>query len=461
MLVDVVGSHPTTVRPTETGLLPSPVMSRRYFGALRLVAMLAACAVLPPVVNGDDATRTAALRQLSHGVMPNMKYSVIQPMLSTPFFWLLDRMGLGLRSVTLIPLVWLAVWCTVVWRLLRPYRSSVFIQNLLVLSIASLLGAYVIGFSSDIFSTLAISGGFMSARLAASPWARRVGWVAVVLGTANTPALTVALGVMMFSLVIVTKRVRFLLAVPAAVAVVALEASLLSGRLAISRYSSGIEHGQVALLPWGDVVTFGWPLWSGVLAVLFSFGRGLFFYLPLWSSGPSPHGDQVTQLERVLWLGLLSLIPVYATWWAWYGGISFGPRFFMIGVVPTAMASARLLEDASRSAARSLVLTVATALSVWVAIAGAVFGVSPVAFSRCVGEGSFALEPLCWYTPEYSALFMPLWSHRGLGARAVLFIGVFVLATVPTLWAAGSSALFPVWASRGKVSSVLRGPWRI
>jgi hypothetical protein len=369
--------------------------------------------------------------------------------------------GLDERAVTSIPLIWLMAWCVVVWRVLSRHRSQRFIRHVITMSVASLLGAYLVGFSGEVFSALALSGGLLSGRLARSRLGRGAGWVVFVLGAANTPALIVAAAAIAVVLTIQQRQLRFLAVVPGVLGVIVLEATWATGSLTWSKYSDEVERGTVTLLPWGEVVGFGWPLWSGLLAVLFSFGRGLMFHLPLWVAGPSPPTDEVARVERALWAATLVLIPLYAKWWAWYAGVTFGPRFFMVGAVPLAMAAAAALERTGRSTVRSAVLSAAIVVSAWVAIAGAVFGVTAHAFDTCVGDASFLLEPLCWYTPEYSGLWIPLWKPGPVGRRDVVFILLVAAAVLPTLSAAAAPLRAPARLTYARAIASLRRPWRL
>jgi hypothetical protein len=428
---------------------------------LPIVMLIVGFGLLPPAIAADDLARADALRQLTDGVMPELKFSLIQPLISVPIYWILDTLGLGDRAITTIPLIWLAGWCLLAWRLLSPHRSQRFIRHLIALSVASMLGAYIMGFNGEVFSALALTGGLMSGRLGKSPFGRGAGWTLLVIGAANTPALVVAAAAIAVVLSLQQRQLRYLALVPGAIAVVMLEASWATGGLTLSKYSDEVERGTVTLLPWGEVVGFGWPLWSGLLAVLFSFGRGLVFHLPLWVVGPSKPTDEVTRVERALWAGTLVLIPLYAKWWAWYGGVSFGPRFFMLGTVPLAMAAGAAIERTDRTAARSVVLCVAIVMSAWVAIAGTVFGVTAVAFDTCVSGGTFLLEPLCWYTPEYSGLWMPLWEPGPIGRRDVVFIVLVAAAVLPSLTIAAAPVWSPARRAVERAAASVRGPWRL
>lgn len=105
----------------------------------------------------------------------------------------------------------------------------------------------------------------------------------------------------------------------------------------------------------------------------------------------------------------------------------------MIGVIPAAMATARRLgpPHAVRSVGRTVVMLATLIGTAWVAVTGVVWGLTDTAFSVCTANG-FAREHLCWYTPEYSSLFVPLWAADPVGLREVLAIAV-IGAVVVTL----------------------------
>ncbi|HEX4980088.1 MAG TPA: hypothetical protein VFV63_00235, partial [Ilumatobacteraceae bacterium] len=84
--------------------------------------LLVGFGLLPQAITGDDVARAAALRQVTEGVMPEYKFSIIQPVVSVPVHWVLRELGFGERAITTIPLLWLAGWSVVVWRLLSRHR---------------------------------------------------------------------------------------------------------------------------------------------------------------------------------------------------------------------------------------------------------------------------------------------------------------------------------------------------
>ncbi len=234
-----------------------------------------------------------------------------------------------------------------------------------------------------------------------------VGWTAIVVGVVNTPATLVGLGVIAVAETIRARRLRFLVPLVGAAALIMAEAWIRRGSPLTSGYEG--DHGFETILPYSGRSGFSFPFVLGVVSILFSFGRGLLFFTPgllLWLSG------RTRRLAAECWRGvvlmllfLAGLVVVYAKWWAWYGGITWGPRFFVFAAVPASLAIALRLVDAGRSALADVATLFALTLSAWVGVSGAI--ADPAALGFCT-ENTYALESLCWYVPEYSSLWHPL-----------------------------------------------------
>lgn len=431
------------------------------FTAALVGVAVAGFLLLPQVPRGDDEVRVVMLRQIADGTKPVTKFSLIQPAVSAPIFWMLDHLHFGVYAVTLIPMIWLVLWSVAMWSVLTVHRSAAFAHHTIVLTIVSLLGVYLVGFGSDVFTALGMTAGVVCGTLAKHTHWRVVAWVVFVVAAANTPVMFLAAAGIGMSLALGRRRLRFLLLPLGVFAFMVAESTIVSGSLSWTRYTNDVEHGNLQLLPWGDVSGFGWPLWSGVTAVLFSFGRGLFFYLPQLWNGPMRGSDLLVSASRSLWCAVVVLVPLYGTWWAWYGGVSFGPRFFMLAVVPAAMAAAAVVSDPTCSVVRQAVCFAATIWSFWIAVAGAVFHVTSTAFDHCVAGGGFQNEALCLYTPEYSGLWAPLWARDPVGLRDGVFVAALVLVVGPTLVALAVSLTPAVRRRLRSVARHLRGEWSV
>ncbi|MBX2998723.1 MAG: phospholipid carrier-dependent glycosyltransferase [Caldilineaceae bacterium] len=94
------------------------------------------------------------------------------------------------------------------------------------------------------------------------------------------------------------------------------------------------SFGVPLAAPFSGVEGFTTPILSGLNGLLFSPGKGLLWYVPLawlvipgfivgWRTG-------IHRAERLLALGIfLALLLLYAAWFDWAGGRSWGPRFLV------------------------------------------------------------------------------------------------------------------------------------
>jgi hypothetical protein len=259
----------------------------------------------------------------------------------------------------------------------------------------------------------------------------------------NVPGSIGGLAVAMLVLVARTRRLRYLLAVPVAGALVLLENYIRRGDPFFTGYEG--EHGYPNALPFSGQKEFSYPLIFGVMSLLISFGKGLIFFVPA-AFLPLP-GDNERPPEREsdlrwlywTWIGVLvGLVLVYARWWAWYGGWFWGPRFLLFACFPAALVIARrTLSPDRHSTGANLLMLAVLALGSWVALNGVVYqqiGLEPF------NENNSALEFVVWYVPECSVLWWPYASARQLlweepfylvaTSIGFLYLAAPVLATV-------------------------------
>jgi hypothetical protein len=272
------------------------------------------------------------------------------------------------------------------------------------------------------------------------------GTIAVVLGVVNTP---VALG----ALALVAARgawrskewVRWAVPVIAATALIVLETWIRRGAPLHSGYEG--DAGARTALPYSARPGFSYPLFLGVISELLSFGKGIVFFAPgllLAFAKRDPFSPSVERFYRNSGIFLCGLVLVYAKWWSWYGGWYWGPRFLLFAALPSSLL---LAFHISRSTPRPSVRVATLAilwLSVWVAASGAVFGQDGQGVCQ---QNNYALEPFCWYVPEFSPLILPFISHRILGLRDRLlltyFASVGACLALPILRSLIARGLFP------------------
>jgi PA14 domain-containing protein len=358
--------------------------------------------LLPHRVMGDGMIRYLALAELIEWrQVSGVPYSLVGPLFSAPLYFL------GKAFIT--PDWWCARFNTFVFvaGLLAMYRllhgrvdDRVVTRFLLLLVAASMFAYHLEGYFGEVFTAVTVAAGLLAVR-AGHPAA---GWTAAVVGVANTPAALVGLGLAALVQAWDTRRLRHLAPVAAAAGAIMLESWVRRGSPFVSGYEG--NHGDATVLTYSGRPGFSYPLFFGLLSVLFSFGKGLVFYAPgvaLPIARRVATNDTLRGCAR-LWLAfLVGLIVVYSKWWAWYGGLYWGPRFFVFASVPASLALAVWLSTIGGATPRALVATLAVlTLSAWVAIDGAVFDLNGLAACRDPNN-----EWLCLYVPEFSPLWRP------------------------------------------------------
>jgi hypothetical protein len=395
---------------------------------------------------------------------PN-RYSLVGPLFSWPL-WLAGRAGP-------FPQFWcsrynLCLFTAGLWllnRLLRDLAAPALRRRfLLLLVFASMFPFHVQEYFGEVFTAVLVSAGTLALLTRDSFW----GGAAIVLGVANTPASAVGLLLACLYALAVTRRWRWTLLMPLSTGLILLESYLRRGSPFVTGYEN--DHGFPTILPYSGLPGFSYPFFFGLLAILFSFGKGLLFFAPglFLPLGRQEHGSEGAgeRPERpsltavwVLWLLFTAgLVLVYARWWAWYGGWVWGPRFFLFASLPASLALAANLVAAERhSLGRNLLVLAALALSFWVGANGRVFRTANL--EMCSAD-DFRLEHLTWYVPEFSVLWRPFfagplstWDVIVLAVYAVgfLYLAAPLLALCVRQAAAAARAWWNVQSGR---------PWR-
>ncbi len=353
-------------------------------------------AVLHHEVGGDGADRAAALSALvRHGELVNNPYSLIGPLFAAPLLAIDDRL---LAYYNMIIFVLGAVAAYLALR--RQVAPELLRTAGLVLAGASVAAPAVANFYGEMFTLVGLGLG-MTGAVAGTRAARLIGWSAAVLGAANSIAALPALALTVAVWAVLRRRWRYAVPLVAAVALVLLES--LVRRAGADPYA-GTNHIARTVMPYSGRGGFSYPVFFGVLAILFSFGKGLVWYfpgllLPAWHR----LADPLRQAYRLWLVQLLAFVLLYAGWWSWYGGLYWGPRFFVLGILPASVALAAALRDEAASLRANLATLAVTLLSCWVATAAVVFPELP---TTCT-DNYYQLEFLCHFTPEFSALWHP------------------------------------------------------
>src|SRR5438067_173362 len=386
--------------------------------------------VLPHDIQSDGRVRYYALAELIEwGDVSAIPYSLIGPLFSAPLYFL--------GRVWMTPEWWCARFNTLVLiaglavahRLMRGRVDPKIARTFLLLIVAASMFPYhVEGYFGEVF-TAVFAGLGLLAVAAGHPAA---GWAAASVGVANTPATLAALAPAAAWHAWQTRRLRHLMPIAAAAGLIMIESWLRRGSPLASGYAG--NHGGATILPSLGRPGFSYPIFFGLLSVLFSFGKGVVFYAPGSVLAIRDRflgaGDMVARTGRIWIAFLIGLILIYSKWWAWYGGLFWGPRFFLFASIPASLALAIRLYRPDRMRTASLAATLAVlTVSSWVAIDGVAFELSGLATCR-----DPAYEWLCLYVPEYSPLWRPFVELTRPSMNATIVAAYFFVVYI---WLAG------------------------
>ena len=412
--------------------------SRRIEIALILTGLAVLFVCLPHDVTGDGYVRFRSLRRLVEtGQIARTSYSMIGPMFALPL-WVLG--GLFESSewwIARFNVFIFAVGLFVFSRLLRDKIDPGVVRKfLLILIIGSMFPNHLTDFYGEVFTAMVVGGAILATQVGHPRW----GWSAMVVGVANTPASLMGLGGVSGSEAFHGKRFRYLLVPVAGAALILGESWLRRGSPWVTGYEG--NAGAETILTYSGQPGFSYPLFFGVLSLLFSFGKGLVFFAPglllsLTGAMAALNGELRRTYRLWIWF-LVGLVVVYSKWWAWYGGWMWGPRFLVFASIPASFALAVVLSREGSAIGKNLLLLVALAGSVWVGVNGAVFGLDHLEDCRAAGY-----EFLCWYVPEFSVLWRPFVVAGPFGVKKGVLLGyglvAFIYLAFPVVMALGKA----------------------
>lgn len=376
--------------------------------------------LMPHALVGDDLVRFSDIQQLlQHGRLTNSKYSLVMPLLSVPVLalgrvvesqaWWAARFNVMVVAAAIAVARWL----------LRGRADPRLLRLIvLVLLFASFLTNRLRDYNAEVVTASLVTVGIICITTRRYVGA---GWAAIVIGVVNTPAAIVGLGLMAGWETVRNRRLRYLVPVVAALGLIMLEDWVRRGGPLVTGYAN--DHGVRTIMPYSGQPGFSYPFLLGLAAILFSFGRGLLFFMPglaLWLDRrtrllvrPAPGQPAVT----LMLLFTAGLVLVYSKWWAWYGGLAWGPRFFLFAAVPASVLLAARIWSAGRSPSADAVTLAVLVLSAWVSCAGAIN--DRQALSVCAA-GHNQNEQLCWFTPDFSPLWQPVRQFPHLTASTLI-----------------------------------------
>lgn len=369
--------------------------------------------------NARYLTLSALLTDGSIGVTP---YSLVGPLFSAPLWWfgsLFDEAKWWCERYNFVLFV---LGLVGFYRILTPVIEREMVTRfLLILTVASMFSNHLSNYFGEVFTAMTVALGLTLVCLRQNAW----GWVLVVLGVANTPGTLPGMGLVAVGWSWRTRNIRHLAPVLVAAALVLLENWIRRG----DPFTTGYEDNRATetILPYSGLPGFSYPLYLGLLSVLFSFGKGLFLFAPGLLLIPGQVAGRLTVLRTIhlVWLAfLLGLVLVYSKWFSWYGGIFWGPRFFLFGSIPAALALAAWCGGCVRSRWTDALGVVFVLWSCWVGANGLVFRLYEL--QECWAN-NYQLELLCLYVPEFSVLFRPFVQLASIGAVEATALTYFAI----------------------------------
>ena len=380
-----------------------------------IVAGVAAYLAMPHEISSDGLIRLETTRYLARGEIIDAPYGLLMSALALPLYHFGDVVAQFNTVVFLLGLVAIAF-------LLRTHVPAHLLRRLVLLLLAaSMFGHHAQLFFGEVLTAMFAAVGLVMV-VVGHP---ALGLTLLILGVVNTPAALPALFLVLLDRARPPHRL-WKAVWPTALggAAVMLEFYLRRGNPIASGYEG--DHGARSLLPYSGLPGFSNPIVFGMLSILFSFGKGLALFTPgLWLLFKRPAAampDVLRRLQRHSVWFVAGLVLVYAKWWAWPGGWFWGPRFFLFACIPASIALAiHLCDERATSAAKALTLAV-LGWAIWVGINGMVYG--QLDMSICNVEPN--VEPYCWYTPEFSALFRPFIVPKALNFKEKALFGYAV-----------------------------------
>lgn len=346
-------------------------------------------------IQSDGIVRYRDLELMMTGHRPVGKFSIIQALFSIPLYLVGELKGNPQAAVSHFNFLVLAGIAVAVWRIVPRHG----LKAALLLLAASMLPTYAGTYFAELFTALCVILGFW---LASKNWALSV--VLIALGVANTPATLPAAALAALYYFFAAKRTSVAAGTVLAGLMIVLEMRFKYHAFFVTPYLSTDDAGvKTDIMPYSGLAGFSYPLVLGVLAVLFSFGKGLIFFIPslplAFKKFRPDLPPDTSRLLNGLMFFLLGLIVVYSQWWAWYGGAVWGPRLFIVACVPAAILLAFALHRLPK-----LIVVLMLLVSGWVCVEGVLWGLGNM--NACLAN-HYALESLCWYAPEYSPLLKP------------------------------------------------------
>jgi hypothetical protein len=355
---------------------------------------------LTPLISGDGEVRLHdVIRFYRHDDIPRTQFSAVQPFLSVPLYWL----GTLIYTPEIVTAWFNCLIFVVFLCCLYPLisdRTLRFFSFVLLLS-TTMFPHYLKGYDGEMLTSCAVTLGFfylVERRLVLSSFL-------LTIGVAQTPATFPAFALALCFLALKTKNSKIILLILLPMVAIVAETYLKHGSLLNNPYLAG-NRGVQTVMPYSSLPGFSYPFFLGLISIIFSFGKGLIFFIPaiffrLFISFKDVD-KKIALIIDVLLIFVLGMALTYSKWWAWYGGVSWGPRFFLIACIPASLILAAWLSQKRETNNRLALGVLTLVFSTWVCVQGYLYGGSHL--ELCT-QNNYAQEFMCWYVPEFSPIF--------------------------------------------------------
>lgn len=357
----------------------------------------------------DGHVRFETFTSLLSGESTFSKYSTVQPFIAYILHFITNFFVSAL-PVEFYPRYIEVILLIIFFLFFFVFEKKERIDLALVLSLLplSMLSHYVGQFFSELTSSLLIAIGFIIYHYKKhSTVLLLIGSLISAIGLANWPVLlapatlVAALATSRYFLYKNNEKefiVYLSLALSFGVIITFVDLAI-KGHLIGNPYASSLEKGYRTLLPYSGMPGFSNPVLIGLLGSLFSFGKSVFLFNPFLIFIFLGRYEYKFYLISFFVCSLL----IYSSWWAWYGGFSFGTRFYIFLILPSIYLFIKYARNANN--ARGFVLALVLVGAFWLSLSGKYFGLDNVA-GVCARD-NYAFEAFCWYVPEFSPLIHP------------------------------------------------------
>lgn len=233
------------------------------------------------MIHGDGAQRYQYLADfLHHGITrnPGAKYSLVGPIFALPLLIIGERLGQPVAWILVYNYILFAGCLLAIYLLCRNHIDRGLLRKFILLLVtSSMFAAHLFAFYGEVFSAACIGVGII-AFMRRSRLSSIGGWIAVILGVVNTPAMVGGFCLLIFKRMLDMKRLRYLIAVVAVAALILGESWLRRGSPQASGYAN--DFGFHTVMPYSGLPGFSYPFFFGLISILFSFGKGLIFFTP-------------------------------------------------------------------------------------------------------------------------------------------------------------------------------------